>query len=111
MKDTDDIAVMMADIGRRARVASAELAFATSDRKHAALIGAADYVWQNREAIIDANCEDMAYGEEKGLSPAMMDRLMLDETRIRGIVDSLRAVAEQADPVGEVIAEWDMPSG
>ena len=41
MKDTDDIAAMMADIGRRARAASAELAFATSDRKHAALIGAA----------------------------------------------------------------------
>jgi glutamate-5-semialdehyde dehydrogenase len=111
MKDIDDIAAMMADIGKRARAAAAQLAFATSDRKHAALIGAADYVWQNRQEIIDANYEDMAYGEEKGLSPAMMDRLMLDESRIRGIVDSLRAVAEQADPVGAVIAEWDMPSG
>ena len=41
----------------------------------------------------------------------MMDRLMLDEDRIRGIVDGLRAVAEQRDPVGEVMADWDRPTG
>lgn len=41
----------------------------------------------------------------------MMDRLKLDEDRIQGIVDGLRAVAEQADPVGAVMAEWDQPSG
>jgi glutamate-5-semialdehyde dehydrogenase len=41
----------------------------------------------------------------------MMDRLALDEGRIRGIVDGLRAVAEQADPVGRVLAEWDRPNG
>ncbi|MGB7316357.1 MAG: glutamate-5-semialdehyde dehydrogenase, partial [Planktotalea sp.] len=68
-------------------------------------------VWKSREAIIDANQLDMEFGREKGLSDAMMDRLMLDEGRIQGIVDGLRAVAEQADPVGEVLAEWDMPSG
>ncbi len=53
----------------------------------------------------------MDYGRDKGLSPAMLDRLMLDEARIRGIVDGLRAVAAQDDPVGQVIAEWDRPSG
>jgi len=111
MTDTQDIAAMMDEIGRNARAASAELAYATAERKHAALIGAASYIWKNRQAIIDANCEDLVYGEQKGLSPAMMDRLMLDEQRIRGIVDSLRTVAEQRDPVGEVMAEWDMPSG
>jgi glutamate-5-semialdehyde dehydrogenase len=53
----------------------------------------------------------MAFAREKGLSPAMLDRLMLDEGRIRGIVESLRAIAEQRDPVGEVMAEWDRPTG
>jgi glutamate-5-semialdehyde dehydrogenase len=101
----------MERIGRAARAAAAELAYASSERKYAALIGAAEAVWAQRQAIIDANYEDQAYGAEKGLSPAMMDRLMLDEHRLRGIVDGLRAVAEQKDPVGEVIAEWDMPSG
>ena len=111
MKDFEDMGAMMADIGARARAAAAELAYASPERKHAALIGAADEVWKRRDDILIANAEDLVYGEEKGISPSMMDRLMLDEARIRGIRDGLRAVAEQKDPVGAVIAEWDMPSG
>ncbi|WP_276714968.1 glutamate-5-semialdehyde dehydrogenase [Pseudooceanicola nitratireducens] len=111
MKDLDDIPAVMKQLGENARKAAAELAFASPDRKHAALIGAADAVWKNRDDIIAANAEDLVFGENKGLSKAMMDRLMLDETRIRGIVDGLRTVADQRDPVGDVIAQWDMPSG
>ncbi len=102
---------LMAEIGTRARAAAADLAYASAERKHAALIGAAEQVWANRQAIIDANAEDLVYGEAKGLSPAMMDRLLLDEGRIRSIVDGLRAVAEQPDPVGQIMAEWDRPNG
>ena len=111
MKDFDSIPTLMADLGKRAKAASAELAFASAERKHAALVAAADAVWANRADIIAANKKDLEFGREKGLSPAMMDRLMLDETRIQGMVDGLRTVAEQADPVGEVLTEWDMPSG
>ena len=111
MKDMDNIPALMADIGARAKAASTALATASAERKHAALIGAAEAVWANRSGIIEANELDMKYGAEKGLSAAMMDRLMLDEDRVRGIVDGLRTVAEQADPVGEVIADWDRPSG
>ena len=102
---------MMADIGSRARAAAAELAFASSERKAAALQAAAAAVWARREEILDANVLDMAYGAEKGLSPAMLDRLMLNETRLRGIADALRQVAEQKDPVGRILAEWDRPNG
>lgn len=111
MKDLDDIAGLMRAIGERARAAAAELGFAGAERKEAALLGAAEAVWTRRAEIIAANAEDLAYGREKGLSPAMMDRLTLDEARLRGIVEGLRAVAGQADPVGQVIAEWDRPSG
>ncbi|MEX0348656.1 MAG: glutamate-5-semialdehyde dehydrogenase [Paracoccaceae bacterium] len=111
MKDLDNIPALMADIGSRAKAASAELAFASAERKHAALVGAAEAVWARRAEIIEANAKDLDYGRNKGLSPAMMDRLMLDEDRIRAMVDGLRTVAEQPDPVGEVLAEWDMPSG
>ena len=111
MKDLDDIPAVMADIGARARAAAAGLAYASAERKHAALIGAAQAVWTRRAEIIEANARDMAYGRDKGLSAAMLDRLMLDEDRARGIVDGLRAVAEQPDPIGEVIEEWDQPSG
>lgn len=111
MKDIENITELMADIGARAKAAAAELASATAERKHAALISAAEHVWKARADILEANAKDMAFGREKGLSAAMMDRLMLDEDRIQGMVDGLRSVAEQADPVGEVISSWDQPSG
>ncbi|MEH6361631.1 MAG: glutamate-5-semialdehyde dehydrogenase [Amylibacter sp.] len=106
-----DIHATMADIGRKAKTASAELAFATSDAKQQALVAAADSVWARRSEIIAANQKDMDFGREKGLTDAMMDRLMLDEVRIQGIVDSLRAVAGQDDPIGTVLSEWDRPTG
>ncbi len=107
----DTIEAMMDQIGKDARAAAAILATAGSERKYAALIGAADAIWENRMAIMDANAEDQVYAEEKGLSPAMMDRLMLDEPRIRAMAEGLRNVAAQHDPVGEVMTEWDMPTG
>ena len=111
MTDQSEIDMIMNDLGKRAKAAAAELAFASAESKQAALIAAADAVWNNREKIIAANMLDLDYGRTKGLSGAMMDRLMLDESRIQGIVDGLRAVAEQADPVGEIMEEWDRPSG
>ena len=111
MTDGGNIAALMAGIGAAAKAAAAELAFASAERKHAALIGAAEAVWARRQEILDANAEDQVYAEAKGLSASMLDRLRLDEGRVRAIVDGLRAVAAQKDPVGEVIAEWNMPSG
>jgi len=111
MTDTSDLSTLMQDIGTRAKQAAAELGFASTERKHAALIGAAENVWKNRVSIVQANATDLEYGRGKGLSDAMMDRLMLDENRVQSIVDGLRNIAEQADPVGEVIAEWTQPSG
>jgi len=102
---------LITDIGLAAKAAASELAYASQERKYAGLIGAADAVWTTRQAILDANCEDLAHAEEKGLSPAMTDRLTLTENRIRDIVDSLRTVAEARDPVGRVLADWDRPNG
>ena len=111
MKDMDNIAEMMARIGVCARAAAAELSITPAEHKRQALEAAAAAVWARRKEIVAANARDMEFGREKGLSGAMMDRLMLDEARIQGIVDGLRAVAAQDDPVGEVLAEWNMPSG
>ena len=111
MKDLTDVQEVMTDIGRRARVAAMELAVASSEAKRIAIEGAADAIWKRREEIFAANAEDIAYGREKSLSAAMMDRLLLDEDRIKGICDSLQDVAAQPDPVGEVMDEWDRPNG
>ena len=102
---------MMQAMGRAARDAAAELAFAPAEQKTAALMAAAEAVWDSRAAILAANARDLDYGRDKGLSPAMMDRLTLDEGRITAIVEGLRAVAGQADPMGRVLAEWDRPTG
>jgi glutamate-5-semialdehyde dehydrogenase len=110
---TDAIApeTLLAEMGARARAAAAELAFAAPEAKAAALTAAGDAVVARIPEILAANAKDLDFGREKGLSPAMMDRLMLDEGRIRAMAEGLRAVAAQPDPVGAVIAEWDMPSG
>ena len=111
MKDLTDIPALMAEIGARARVAASELATATPEARQGALEAAAEAVWTQRDAILTANAQDMAAGRDKGLTPAMLDRLMLDEKRLWAIVEGLRAVAAQDDPVGQVIAEWDRPNG
>ncbi|MFP5508502.1 MAG: glutamate-5-semialdehyde dehydrogenase [Alphaproteobacteria bacterium] len=111
MTQSHDLSAQMDMIGRRARAAAAELAFAPSATKATALMAAADAITAQAEAIIAANARDLDYGRDKGLTPAMMDRLMLDASRIAAIAAGLRAVAQQDDPVGRVLAEWDRPNG
>jgi glutamate-5-semialdehyde dehydrogenase len=107
----NDIEALMLDIGRRARAAAGPLALATAERKYAALAGMAQAILRDKDTILAANALDMMNGEEAGLSPAILDRLKLDENRIRAIADGIRAIAELKDPIGEIIAEWDRPNG
>ena len=108
---TEDITGLMNGLCAGAKTAARALAIASAERKHAALIGAADYVWKFRADILAANAQDLDYGRRKGLTAAMMDRLTLTEDRLRNIVSGLRAIAEQPDPIGATIAEWDRPTG
>ena len=107
----DDVPGMIAAMGRAARAAAAELATASAERKHAALIGAAEALWARRGAVLTANATDMDSARGAGLPGAMLDRLRLDEDRVRAMCDGLRAIAEQPDPVGATIAEWTRPNG
>ena len=111
MTDATDIPALMHDIGARARAASAVLATAPAAARARALDAAADAVIAGRAAILAANETDLAAAHEKGLSAAMTDRLALDDSRIDGVAAGLRAIAAQDDPVGQVIAAWDRPSG
>jgi len=111
MKDMVEAEALIAKMGEAARAAATELAQAPAERKHAALIGAAYEIRKRAPEILAANARDLEYGREKGLSDAMIDRLRLDDDRLRGIEDGLRAVAEQPDPIGAVIDEWDRPTG
>ena len=105
------VAEVMADVGTRARSAARQIANASTEQKQDALRASAKQLDSNRAAILAANAKDMEAGKSSGLSKAMLDRLKLDDNRIDGIRDSLLAIAELADPVGQIISEWDRPNG
>ena len=110
-KSNDDIASLMAELGRNARASARPLAIASAERKHAALIVMAEALIRRQDEILDANAIDMKNGEDAKLSSALMDRLKLTPGRIRDMADGIRAIAELCDPIGEVIADWDRPNG
>ncbi|NDH71493.1 MAG: glutamate-5-semialdehyde dehydrogenase [Rhodobacteraceae bacterium] len=101
----------MNEMGARARAAASVLAYASPEAKTKALLTAADSMVAATDHIIAENAKDLDFGREKGLTDAMMDRLMLDADRITAMAKGLRTIAGQDDPVGEVIAEWDRPTG
>ncbi|QMV00491.1 glutamate-5-semialdehyde dehydrogenase [Devosia sp. D6-9] len=109
--EKEDVVALMADMGVRARKAAAVLATASAERKYAALVGAAQALNSHRAEILAENQRDMQAGGERGMTKAFLDRLLLTDARIDGIIDGLRTIAELPDPVGTVIAEWDRPNG
>jgi glutamate-5-semialdehyde dehydrogenase len=109
--DGAEQAGLIGAMGRAARAAAAVLAEAPAAQRAAALEAAASALWARRAAVLAANAEDMAAGQARGLSAAMLDRLKLTEARLSSIVGGLRAVAAQPDPVGQVIADWTVPTG
>jgi glutamate-5-semialdehyde dehydrogenase len=111
MEENDNIPDLMADMGGRAKAAATVLATASADARAKALTAAAAAIEAQSGAILAANARDLDFGREKGLSEAMMDRLTLNADRVAAMAAGLRAVAEQPDPVGAVMAEWDRPSG
>ncbi|SEQ26354.1 glutamate-5-semialdehyde dehydrogenase [Devosia sp. YR412] len=102
---------IMAEIGRNARLGAKALAIATPQQKQTALTVAAGAINAHRKAILAANAKDMAAAEAKGISKAFLDRLLLTDARIDGIVEAVKTIADLPDPVGQIIAEWDRPNG
>lgn len=106
-----DIAAIMHAMGAAARAAARELARASSADKDAAINGAAAIIRQRRADILAANALDVAAADQKGVSGAIRDRLVLDDARIEAMAKGLEEVAALPDPVGTILAEWDRPNG
>lgn len=106
-----DTTALMNRMGAAAKAAARILATAPTAQKDAALKAAAAALRANESKILAANAEDMAAGKAKGLTAALLDRLMLDGKRIAAIAQGLEEIAELADPVGGVIADWTRPNG
>ena len=106
-----DIHSLVLDIGKRAREASRSLAIASSLQKKDALIFAAESIKASSVNILEQNKKDLDFGSAKGLSQALMDRLLLNEERIASMISGLEAIANQDDPIGEIMMAWQQPNG
>jgi len=90
------------ELCQQAKLASLQLARLSEVEKNAALLAIADAIVANSQQILSANALDMAAGQEKGLSEAMLDRLLLTEARLATLADAVRQVAALPDPVGRI---------
>jgi len=102
---------MMEQIGRQARAASNALRPMTSALKDKALRLVAEGLRKSTAALQTENAKDLEAGREKGLAPAMLDRLELTGKRIEEMAKGLEAVAELPDPVGDVVSQRVLPNG
>lgn len=97
--------------GRLAREAARVLANLNTGIKNEALLAMARALEKEQATILAANDRDMVAGRGKGLSPALMDRLLLSEKRIRDMATGLRELVALPDPVGQVTSMWTRPNG
>lgn len=108
---TSEFSALVDDMTGRARSAARALATASDAVKSDALRHAATQLRTAKDSILAANAQDMEEGRAKGLSPAMLDRLLLDDARLTAIADAVEAVAGLSDPVGKIIDETHRPNG
>lgn len=105
-----DIITEVRALCESAKAASRSIALASEEKKNALLAKIAEKLIENETTIIEANAADLAAAEENGVAKAMLDRLMINSDRIKGIADSLCNVISLEDPIGKG-DEWSRPSG
>lgn len=106
-----DIKQYMMQLGQQARAASRVLARAQTSQKNAALLGIAEAIEQQRDALLNANQQDLEAGRVKGLDDALLDRLELNDERIAAMAEGVRQIVALPDPVGAITDMRYMPSG
>src|SRR6185295_4153855 len=101
----------MLALGRNARNAARALREASTATKNDALLAAAAAIRAHSATILAANAQDMTAARAASLSPALLDRLLLNGERIAAMARALEEVAALPDPVGRELARWTMPNG
>ncbi len=97
--------------GRAAKIASRRMAYISTEIKNNALHNIANDLISRKDEILAANQKDYKAAEASGMNAAMLDRLMLNTSRLEGMAQDVKAVAALADPVGEVFEMRTMPNG
>ena len=98
-------------IGKQAKSAEALLRVLSTSQKNKALVTAAEDLVANKKTLLEANAVDIAQAKENQMAPALVDRLLLTETRIAQMAEGLKQMAELEDPVGEVLSMKQRPNG
>ena len=98
-------------MGKEAKLASEILGITDTAKKNETLLHTADLLEKETASILAANAIDVRNAEQKGVSPAMVDRLRLNEKRIAGMAGGLRQVAALPDPVGDILESFERPNG
>ncbi|MEM3591932.1 MAG: glutamate-5-semialdehyde dehydrogenase [Candidatus Bathyarchaeia archaeon] len=111
MMDDESIRSLILDICRRAREASYILANLSTETKNNALNNMADALEEHADEILEANRIDVEASRAKGVKESLLDRLILNKSRISKMAQCLREVADLPDPVGEIIKTWIRPNG
>ncbi len=101
----------MRELGKRAKAAAGQLALLPAATKEKVLKAVAEGLVRETERILAANIQDMNAAKENGMSEALLDRLLLNAERIKGMADGLYKVADLQDPVGEVLSMTTRPNG
>lgn len=107
----DDVAALMATMGRKARAAARALALASTQTKNQALLAMAAALRAATPDILSGNARDLEAMRANGQTDAFLDRGTLTEARIEAIARALEDIAALPDPVGSTIAAWDRPNG
>ena len=107
-KELEDELILM---GKNARKASQILTLATSEIKNNALEAMADDIEKNKKNIIAANIKDVEKAKANNISKSFLDRLILNDERIKSISDGLREIIKIEDPIGQIMSTWDRPNG
>ncbi|HVN54605.1 MAG TPA: glutamate-5-semialdehyde dehydrogenase [Anaerolineaceae bacterium] len=103
--------LMIDEMGKKARAASRKLALTTTAARNDALTRIGEQIWRQREKILSANQEDVESGSRAGLTPALLDRLLLNEKRLASVCADLNSVVDLPDPVGEIFDTATLPNG
>ncbi|MCL2185207.1 MAG: glutamate-5-semialdehyde dehydrogenase [Treponema sp.] len=91
--------------------AQTKLAVQNRSEKDQALAAAAAEIDKSRAAILEANVRDMEQARKSGMKESLVDRLLLNDKRIDGIIEGIEIVIRQEDPIGKVQAGWTLPNG
>lgn len=112
MTDTStDFKNLLEELGKKAKAAARQLAVAPTASKNDALVKSAAAIRAKQNFILSENARDMEAAEKKGLTGAMLDRLLLNEDRVEAMAKGLEDIAKLEDPVGAITSEWDRPNG